>query len=199
MLPSDAASRQPPLCFTNPSPPSGWTGDFHSQAIEHAGHATKPLRAKPTCMPCQRLHSFMIASLISCHLVKFSNFWFIWSKIEIWPGALATATFTVSAFFIRPRSAGTKLIFVFPVALLHGSEFQRSTHLRRQFSGQTFSIKFVLSTIIHRFCWQVYLPKLGCHACFSPHATTHLHTMFQKWYPGMAANDQDNPDLAMAA
>ena len=29
-----------PLCFANPSPPSGWTGDFHPQAIEHAGHTT---------------------------------------------------------------------------------------------------------------------------------------------------------------
>ena len=27
----------------NPSPPSGWTGEFHPQAIEHAGHTTKPL------------------------------------------------------------------------------------------------------------------------------------------------------------
>src|SRR5215472_9333025 len=27
-----------PLCFASPSPPSGWTGDFHSPAIEHAGH-----------------------------------------------------------------------------------------------------------------------------------------------------------------
>src|SRR3984893_9710209 len=32
-----------PLCFANPSPPSGWIGDFHPQAIEHAGHTTKPL------------------------------------------------------------------------------------------------------------------------------------------------------------
>src|SRR5215472_9958329 len=29
-----------PLCFASPSPPSGWTGDFHSPAIEHAGHTT---------------------------------------------------------------------------------------------------------------------------------------------------------------
>ena len=27
-----------PLRFANPSPPSGWIGDFHPQAIEHAGH-----------------------------------------------------------------------------------------------------------------------------------------------------------------
>src|SRR4029077_3540412 len=27
-----------PLCFANPSPPSGWIGDFHPQAIEHPGH-----------------------------------------------------------------------------------------------------------------------------------------------------------------
>src|SRR5215475_12918035 len=27
-----------PLCFASPSPPSGWTGDSHSPAIEHAGH-----------------------------------------------------------------------------------------------------------------------------------------------------------------
>src|SRR6266853_232791 len=28
-LPSDTTSRWLPLCFANPSPPSGWTGDFH--------------------------------------------------------------------------------------------------------------------------------------------------------------------------
>ena len=27
----------------NPSPPSGWIGDFHPRAIEHAGHTTNPL------------------------------------------------------------------------------------------------------------------------------------------------------------
>ena len=32
-----------PLYFASPSPPSGWTGDFHSRAIEHAGHTTNPL------------------------------------------------------------------------------------------------------------------------------------------------------------
>src|SRR5258706_16125421 len=32
-----------PLCFTRPSPPSGWTGDLHPQTIEHAGHTTNPL------------------------------------------------------------------------------------------------------------------------------------------------------------
>jgi hypothetical protein len=35
-----------PLCFANPSPPSGWIGDFHPQAIEHAGHTTNPLRGR---------------------------------------------------------------------------------------------------------------------------------------------------------
>src|SRR4051812_49361080 len=34
-----------PLRFANPSPPSGGIGDFHPQAIEHAGHTTKPLQA----------------------------------------------------------------------------------------------------------------------------------------------------------
>src|SRR5712671_2554065 len=29
-----------PLCFANPSPPSRWIGDFHPQAIEHAGHTS---------------------------------------------------------------------------------------------------------------------------------------------------------------
>jgi hypothetical protein len=33
-----------PLCFANPSSPSGWIEDFHFQAPGHAGHATKPLR-----------------------------------------------------------------------------------------------------------------------------------------------------------
>jgi hypothetical protein len=32
-----------PLRFANPSPPSGGIGDFHPQAIEHAGHTTNPL------------------------------------------------------------------------------------------------------------------------------------------------------------
>jgi hypothetical protein len=35
-----------PLCFAKPSPPSGWLGNFHPQAIERAGHATERLRRK---------------------------------------------------------------------------------------------------------------------------------------------------------
>jgi hypothetical protein len=27
-----------PLRFANPSPPSGWVGDLHPQAVEHARH-----------------------------------------------------------------------------------------------------------------------------------------------------------------
>ena len=35
-----------PLRFTSPSPPSGWTGDFHPRAAEHARHTIKkPPRA----------------------------------------------------------------------------------------------------------------------------------------------------------
>ena len=30
-----------PLRFANPSPPSGWVGDFHPQAVEHARHTKK--------------------------------------------------------------------------------------------------------------------------------------------------------------
>ena len=30
-----------PLRFAKPSPPSGWLGDFHPQAIEHARHTTR--------------------------------------------------------------------------------------------------------------------------------------------------------------
>ena len=44
-LPSDATSRWTPLRFANPSPPSGWIGDFHPQTVEHAGHTTNALRA----------------------------------------------------------------------------------------------------------------------------------------------------------
>src|SRR5271154_1282189 len=33
-----------PCVITSPSPPSGWAGDFHLQAAEHAQHTTKPLR-----------------------------------------------------------------------------------------------------------------------------------------------------------
>src|ERR1700694_2189193 len=31
-----------PCIITSPSPPSGWAGDFHPQAAEHAQHTTKP-------------------------------------------------------------------------------------------------------------------------------------------------------------
>ena len=41
MLPSDAASRQSPLHFANPSPPSGWIRDFHPQTEKHARRTTK--------------------------------------------------------------------------------------------------------------------------------------------------------------
>src|SRR3974390_2127031 len=30
-----------PCIITSPSPPSGWAGDFHPQAAEHAQHTTK--------------------------------------------------------------------------------------------------------------------------------------------------------------
>jgi hypothetical protein len=36
-----------PLCFAKPSPPSGWLGNFHPQAIEHARHATLRLMPEP--------------------------------------------------------------------------------------------------------------------------------------------------------
>src|SRR4029077_19951245 len=32
-----------PCILTSPSPPSGWAGDFHPQAAEHAQHTTEPL------------------------------------------------------------------------------------------------------------------------------------------------------------
>src|ERR1017187_6811391 len=35
-----------PCVFTSPSPPSGWAGDLHPQAAEHAQHTTKPLRGR---------------------------------------------------------------------------------------------------------------------------------------------------------
>src|ERR1035437_2642790 len=43
MLLSDPASRRQPLHLTRPSPPSGWSEDFHLQTAEHAQHTTKPL------------------------------------------------------------------------------------------------------------------------------------------------------------
>src|SRR5215203_3060114 len=36
-----------PLRFANPSPPSGWTEDFHLQAVDHARHTQK----RPGAMP----------------------------------------------------------------------------------------------------------------------------------------------------
>jgi hypothetical protein len=45
-----------PLRFAKPSPPSGWLGDFHPQAVEHAGHTTKPLtRHLAVGLPVKRL------------------------------------------------------------------------------------------------------------------------------------------------
>ncbi len=41
MLLSDDASRQSPLHFANPSPPSGWIRDLHPQTEKHARHTTK--------------------------------------------------------------------------------------------------------------------------------------------------------------
>ena len=38
-----------PLRFANPSPPSGWAGDFHPQAIEHARHKDK---TPPSTLMC---------------------------------------------------------------------------------------------------------------------------------------------------
>src|SRR5712692_8563470 len=37
-----------PCVFTSPSPPSGWAGDLHPQAAEHAQH-TKKARFKRAC------------------------------------------------------------------------------------------------------------------------------------------------------
>jgi hypothetical protein len=53
-----------PLRFAKPSPPSGWLRDFHPQAIEHARHATNPLRWKSgddVQMDAQLLHQLSAA------------------------------------------------------------------------------------------------------------------------------------------
>src|SRR5262249_59729605 len=52
-LPSDAASRRRPCVLANPSPPSGWIGDLHPQAVDHARHTTKPLRGSSSALPSQ--------------------------------------------------------------------------------------------------------------------------------------------------
>ena len=68
-----------PLCFANPSPPSGWIGDFHPQAIEHAGHATKPLRGSrvgsPFPVPSSPCASIPVPSSNSEPLVLFHRRW----------------------------------------------------------------------------------------------------------------------------
>jgi hypothetical protein len=38
-----------PCVITSPSPPSGWAGDLHPQAAEHAQHTTKPLCGSSEC------------------------------------------------------------------------------------------------------------------------------------------------------
>src|SRR5215470_8725297 len=41
-LSSDPALRSTPLCFANPSPPSGWVKDFHLQVSVHTPHTPQP-------------------------------------------------------------------------------------------------------------------------------------------------------------
>jgi hypothetical protein len=55
-----------PLRFANPSPPSGWIGDFHPQTVEHARHTTKPLRGgtgheRPVLHTCLLFSSIFLA------------------------------------------------------------------------------------------------------------------------------------------
>jgi len=45
-LPSDPASRRAPLRFASPSPPSGWAGDSHPRAVEHARHRRRGPRSR---------------------------------------------------------------------------------------------------------------------------------------------------------
>jgi hypothetical protein len=45
-----------PLRFSSPSPPPGWAGDFHPQAVEHVRHT----KWKPSAM---RRASFLLATL----------------------------------------------------------------------------------------------------------------------------------------
>jgi len=52
---SDPASRLQPLPFANPSPPSGWVGDSHPQAVEHARH-TKRAPAEAGAAVCAPFH-----------------------------------------------------------------------------------------------------------------------------------------------
>src|SRR5215467_6965761 len=58
-----------PLCFANPSPPSGWIGDSHSPAIEHAGHTTERLRrswTKPRGMTAAQRFMAQLRRLWRC-------------------------------------------------------------------------------------------------------------------------------------
>jgi len=48
-----------PLRFSSPSPPPGWTGDFHPQAVEHVRHTKKTPEASP---PEQRSFRRLFAS-----------------------------------------------------------------------------------------------------------------------------------------
>ncbi len=79
---------------------------------------------------------------------------------------------------------------------------------KRWRQGKQIATSFVESTVNvligKRFVksQQMQWSKPGAHHLLQTRARTPdgtLHTMFQNWYPGMAANDQNNPDLAMAA
>src|SRR5215471_17872882 len=54
MLPLDPPRGGSPCIITSPSPPSGWPGDLHPQAAEHAQHTTKPLARRTRLRACLR-------------------------------------------------------------------------------------------------------------------------------------------------
>lgn len=67
VLLSDAASRQSPLHFANPSPPSGWIRDLHPQAEKHARHTMQ------TARPFQAGRSHSVFLVICCQIRRRRN------------------------------------------------------------------------------------------------------------------------------
>src|SRR5882724_1387084 len=56
-----------PCVLTSPSPPSGWAGDLHPQAAEHAQHTTKPLGGRMADeSPPFRTSSRPLAGVLGC-------------------------------------------------------------------------------------------------------------------------------------
>lgn len=87
-LPSDTPSRNVPLRFATPSPPSGWGRDFHPQAIQHARHTEEPRPYRRGLLPIQAALDSSPARPGAAHIIKWQHR--VSSAVIIAPGEQQT-------------------------------------------------------------------------------------------------------------